>query len=275
MIRARAFAKINLSLRVTGVRRDGFHTLRTVFQSIALHDTLTFRAVKGPFRIACDDPACPVDESNLVWRAAERLWTLGRRTGPLRDTSVRIVKRIPLRAGLAGGSTDAAAAIRALTSLWRIRPTRARIRSIARELGADVPYFLEGGTALGTGRGDRLKPMRDALPAHVVVVVPPFGVSTREAFAWWDRDRGRQDRVNDLQPVVAAEHPEIDRIAEALRSQGARAAALSGSGSAVFGLFDRRSAATFAGRALAAHGRVFLTRTISRAEYGRLGEPAP
>ena len=186
-IRCRAFAKINLDLRVLGVRPDGYHELRTTFQSIALADTLTFTRAPGPFRIDCDDPDCPTDRRNLVWRAAEQVWKAARRRGAPRDLHVKIVKRIPMQAGLGGGSSDAAAALRALAALWRVALTRDRLHRMAAALGADVPYFLEGGTVLGLERGDRLFPLEDIPRAWVVLVVPGFGVSTKKAFSWWDR----------------------------------------------------------------------------------------
>ena len=116
-MRVRAHAKINLSLRVLGVRADGYHELRTVFQSIALHDTLTIRRARGPFRLTMDDPACPSDETNLIWRAAERLWTASGRRGAPRDVAIDVAKRIPMQAGLGGGSSDAAAALQALGAI--------------------------------------------------------------------------------------------------------------------------------------------------------------
>jgi 4-diphosphocytidyl-2C-methyl-D-erythritol kinase len=189
-IACRAFAKINLDLRVLGVRADGYHELRTTFQSIALADDLTFTASPGPFRIACDDPDCPADARNLVWRAAELVWKSGRRRGAPRDVVVTIAKRIPIQAGLGGGSSDGAAAVRALAALWRIRLTRARLHRLAAGMGADVPYFLEGGTVLGRDRGDRLSRLDDRPRAWVVIAVPRFGVSTREAFGWWDQQVG-------------------------------------------------------------------------------------
>jgi len=178
-VRVSAYAKINLSLRVLGVRPDGNHDLRTIFQSIALHDTLTVRARRGPFALECDDPACPADETNLVWRAAEQVWAASGRRGTLRDVEIRLAKRIPLKSGLGGGSSDAAAALRALGSLWRVKD--APLREIAVRLGADVPYFLEGGTVLGLDRGDLLFPLVDHPVAWVTVVVPSFGVSTVDA----------------------------------------------------------------------------------------------
>src|SRR5471030_624639 len=104
VMRVQAFAKINLSLRVLGARDDGYHELRTIFQSIALHDTLTIRAIRGPFQLTCDDPACPADETNLIWRAADRMWKAAGRRGALRDVAIHLDKQIPMQAGLGGGS---------------------------------------------------------------------------------------------------------------------------------------------------------------------------
>src|SRR5205807_2506339 len=133
-IRVRAYAKINLSLRIVSARPDGYHELRTEFQSIALQDTLTVRATPGALRIACTDPRCPTDGSNLVARAAARVWTAAGRRGDPRDVHVRLVKRIPMQAGLGGGSSDGAAALRAFAALWRVPLTPDRLRRIAREL---------------------------------------------------------------------------------------------------------------------------------------------
>jgi 4-diphosphocytidyl-2-C-methyl-D-erythritol kinase len=289
----RAFAKINLDLRVLGVRPDGYHELRTTFQSIALADTLTFARVRGPFRIDCDDPDCPTDRRNLVWRAARRMWKAARRRGVPRGVHVRITKRIPMQAGLGGGSSDAAAALGALAALWRVTLTRDRLHRMAAALGADVPYFLEGGTVLGVERGDRLFPQVDPPRAWVVLLVPRVGVSTKEAFGWWDAGRARrkareahdgQARAgrasNDLQAAVAARHPIVGRLVAALKRAGARHASLSGSGSAVYGLFVRKSEAERAARSLIKLSSVkslagqcrhaVVTRTLSRSECRRL-----
>jgi 4-diphosphocytidyl-2-C-methyl-D-erythritol kinase len=274
-MRVRACAKLNLSLRVLGTRGDGFHELRTIFQSIALHDTLTIRPARGPFRLTCDDPDCPADYTNLIWRAAERMWQAARRRGVPRDVAIDLRKRIPMNAGLGGGSSDAAAAIRAFARLWRVDDRRAR--AIGRELGADVPYFFEGGTVLGLEHGDLLFPLIDRPRAWVVLVLPHFGVSTKDAFAWWDRARrvpvaiDGDDVVNDLEPVVAARHPAIARIVMRLRRAGATHAAMTGSGSTVFGLFATEASAARAARALTspAHA-VRITTTVNRAQYQRL-----
>src|SRR5215470_5184270 len=119
-VRIRAHAKINLDLRVLGMRADGFHELRTVFQAIALYDTITCIPREGPFAIECSTAGVPLDQSNLIWRAADTLWRSLRRSGPVRDVGVNLEKQIPLQAGLGGGSADAAAALVALARVWRI-----------------------------------------------------------------------------------------------------------------------------------------------------------
>ena len=254
-----------------GLRPDGFHELRTTFQSIALADRLTFTVTRGPFYIECDDPAVPTDHSNLIWKAAVQVLAMARRRDPPFGVAVRVEKNIPMQAGLGGGSSDGAAALRALCKLWKVKPTPEQLQHAAARLGADVPYFLEGGTALGFHRGDVLFPLDDIPRAWVVVVVPDFGVSTKDAFDWWDQDnktrgqkrRDRQDRPNDLERVVAKRHPIVGKLVRALNKEGASHASLSGSGSAVFGLFSTRSAAQAAARKLAGP-RTFVTPTLTR-----------
>jgi 4-diphosphocytidyl-2-C-methyl-D-erythritol kinase len=299
-MRVLAFAKINRSLRVLGTRADGYHELRTIFQSIALHDTLTLRPVRGAFELTCDDPACPADESNLVARAAARMWAAAGRSGAPRGLAIHLRKRIPMQAGLGGGSSDAAATLRVLAKRWRV--SDANVRAAAAALGADVPYFLDGGTALGLERGDLLFPLSEPASAWVVLVIPTFGVSTKEAFAWFDASKGARgfqpsdraqhragrpperlaprdsperlalrEMVNDLEGPVAAHHPEIARIISALHRSGATQAAMSGSGSAVFGLFSsRQPAAAAAARLSARSHRTLLTKTLNRQTYQRL-----
>jgi 4-diphosphocytidyl-2-C-methyl-D-erythritol kinase len=270
----RAFAKINLSLRVLGVRPDGYHDLRTILQSIMLHDTLTIRAVRGPFQLTCDDPRCPANPTNLIWRAAEQLWSAAGRPGSPRDISIDLAKRIPIQGGLGGGSSDAAAALRALGRVWRV--DEAHQHTTAAALGADVPYFFEGGTVLGLERGDLLFPLIDSPDAWVVVAVPPFGVSTKEAFGWWDEGApARRKGLNDLEGPVGAHHPQIKRLITAMSRAGASHAAMSGSGSAVVGLFARRKDAVRAAGALGSSraGRgitTMVTRTLNRRRYQAL-----
>jgi 4-diphosphocytidyl-2-C-methyl-D-erythritol kinase len=287
-VRVRAPAKINLTLRVLALRDDGYHELRTVFQSLALHDTLVVTLWRGDFSLECDDPSVPDDASNLVWRAAEKLWAAAGRRGSLHGVRIALGKKIPAQAGLGGGSSDAAATLRALVRLWRVALPETELHAVARDLGADVPYFLTGGgAALGVDRGDLLFPLADRPRQSVVIVRPDFGVSTRDAYAWWDAERHRPARLepvrwsdgtvpasewrNDLEPPVVARHPEISRLIGDLRRCGAVHAAMSGSGSAVFGLFDRETTARKAAGTLDRPGRLVLTTTtVDRRRYGRL-----
>jgi 4-diphosphocytidyl-2-C-methyl-D-erythritol kinase len=294
-VTVRAHAKINLDLRVLGPRADRYHELRTVFQSIALHDVLECVPREGPFAIECDVAGVPLDSSNLVWRAAQALWRALRRSGSVRDVLIRLQKHIPLQAGLGGGSGDAAAALLGLSRLWNVPIRPAQLTDVAAALGADVPFFLSGGTALGLGRGDEVYPLAD-LPRHwVVLLVPGFGVSTADAYNWYDSERdlarggGSREAqhvpgpwpsraaqmINDLEAPIARHHPEIDQMRLALRRAGALAAAMSGSGSAVFGLFQKRADALSAVERLSGSGwRVLLTESLDRGEYARRSRPA-
>ena len=291
-VAARAHAKINLDLRVLGTRVDGFHELRTVFQAVALHDTVTCVPREGPLAIECDVAGVPLDHGNLVWRAADVLWRSIRRPGAPRDVLIRLDKRIPLQAGLGGGSADAAATLLALTRLWGVPVRASQLTDIAATLGADVPFFLSGGTALGLGRGDEVYPLAD-LPRHwIVLVIPGFGVSSADAYKWYDQerdlDRGPREpqhvpgpwpsraaqMINDLEAPIARHHPEIDQMKLALRRAGALAAAMSGSGSTVFGLFQRRKDAVTAVTRLSGAGwRVMLTESLDRSAYTRSQRP--
>ena len=289
-----ASAKINLDLRILGVRPDGFHDLKTIFQSLALHDVLTFTARRGPFAIECDNPKIPTDERNLIWKAASILWrTAGGRGDVPRDAVVGLRKRVPAEAGLGGGSADAAMAILGLATIWKMHLDVPTLSRVASAVGADVPFFLIGGTALGLGRGDDIYPLVDLPRTYVVVVRPQFGVSTADAYGWFDneprrvaREAGRKrlpdswpewsaNLRNDLEPVVTAHHPTIGRIKASLLAAGAVFAAMSGSGSAVFGLFERMDAARRTAADLSRPGWLVLsTRTVTRAEYGARLRPA-
>jgi len=290
----RAHAKVNLDLRVLGSRPDGYHELRTVFQTIELHDTLVCRPRAGEFTLKSRGASVPLDRTNLVWIAAAALWKALGREGDPRDTTITITKNIPVSAGLGGGSANAAAALHALAKLWGGAPLTL-LREVAGGIGADVPFFLSGGTALGLGRGEEIYPLVD-LPRHwIVLLVPGFGVSTVEAYRWYDDDRDvdrgvvrdpqrvpgpwpsrAAEMINDLEPPIARRHPEIDQMKAALRKAGALAAAMSGSGSAVFGLFQNRADATTAAQRLSGSGwRVLLTESLGRVDYARRSRPLP
>lgn len=287
-IRVRAAAKINLSLGVGAVRADGYHQVRTVLQAVELHDTLTFSERPGPFTMTCSDPDVPADARNLIWRAALELANAAGRPG-IDGIAVRVQKRVPMEAGLGGGSADAAATLRALSRIWKLNLEPTALASVARQLGADVPFFLMGGAAYGSGRGDDLLPLADIRPFHVVIARPAVGVQTAAAYRWFDEDGAGQAPAqalaawpeallsvrNDLEPSVTRRHPEVAGLVARLEQAGAEAAAMSGSGSAVFGLFGDPRRAGRAARAVAGPGvRVFRTRTLGRRAYARLVAPA-
>jgi 4-diphosphocytidyl-2-C-methyl-D-erythritol kinase len=284
-----AFAKINLDLRVLGTRPDGFHDLKTIFQSLALFDNVTVTTRRGPLTVTCDEPDIPTDRRNLVWKAASLLHRVstGKSAAP-RDLAIDLRKRVPSEAGLGGGSSDAAMTLLALNALWKLDLDLATLSRIGARLGADVPYFLVGGTALGLGRGDDIYPLTDMPPVHVVILRPGFGVATADAYQWFDEEARRPSKEpaprvvppgwpawsamlrNDLEAPVVRHHPAIGRIRQSLLDAGARFAAMSGSGSAVFGLFERGEAARRTANDLSRPGWLSLhTRTLPRKEYAR------
>jgi len=270
-ITIRAFAKINLSLRVSSVRPDGFHDVRTILQTIDLFDRVKCEALRGPFQIRCDMPGVPTDRTNLAWKAAQLLWEAGGHSGEPRNTVVTLQKNIPMKAGLGGGSSNAAAALLALRRLWKLRVPDEQIHALAAKLGSDVPFFLVGGTALGLGRGEEVYPLENLPRYRVVLVIPPFGVATNDAYAWLDAKRLVEPRslfgrlpatllgltmsaVNDLEGPVTARHPVIGQLKQRFTDRGALMAAMSGSGSTVFGVFKSAAAANRAARGLNTEG---------------------
>jgi 4-diphosphocytidyl-2-C-methyl-D-erythritol kinase len=288
-VRLPSFAKINLDLRILGTRPDGYHNLRTIFQSLALFDNVTVSTRRGPLTVTCDEPDIPTDRRNLVWRAASLLHrvTTGKSTAP-RNITIDLRKRVPSEAGLGGGSSNAAMTLMALNLLWKLDLDLPTLMRIGARLGADVPYFLSGGTALGLGRGDDVYPLADLPPVNVVILRPGFGVATNDAYQWFDEEtrRALKDPVprlvppgwpawsaslrNDLEVPVVRHHPAIGRIRQSLLDAGATFAAMSGSGSAVFGLFERADAARRTANDLARPGWLSLhTRTLNRREYAR------
>ena len=284
----RPSAKINLTLRVGPRRPDGFHDVQTLLQSIDLHDTLRLTSRRGPFVLESRSTEIPLDRTNLIWRAADLLWRVLGHSGEPRDALVTVDKAIPTAAGLGGGSADAAAALVGLNTLWKGELGRRELLGLAAELGSDVPFFLYGGTAIGLGRGEEMYPLADIARQYLIIVKPPFAVATADVYRWLDEDRhakvGSESRpgeieagwpvgpirlVNDLAPPVTRRHPEIAASMDVLMGEGAVAAAMSGSGSAVFGVFSSRAAKRTA-RILRQPGWLVLpVRTLSRLEAVR------
>jgi 4-diphosphocytidyl-2-C-methyl-D-erythritol kinase len=229
----KSYAKINWSLRITGKRADGFHELETVFQTITLHDDLVFRD-SDTLTLTCDDPTIPVDDTNLVIRAARAVGA---------TAAIELRKRIPAGGGLGGGSSNAATTLRALG--------HGDLRDIALSLGSDVPFFLVGGTAYATGRGEKLTPIESMAGIPLLLVLPEERVSTREAFAsitHYSEPLGRDAYrdfsafTNDFEEPVFARISRLRQLKERLYASGARWAQMSGSGSALFGVYENAAA---------------------------------
>ena len=287
----KAYAKINIGLDVLGRREDGYHKLKMVMQTIDLCDDVLLgweEGGNGPeIRILCDTPGVPCDQRNLAFRAAEAFFRYclekeGRRFAGILE--IRLVKRIPAAAGLAGGSSDAAAVLRGLDRMLETGLQTAELQRIALPLGADIPYCVSGGTALAEGIGEVLTPLPALPDCGIVLVKPPFDCSTAEIYGTLHADSLRPADHPDMDRVLqalrtgdlrdAAEHmgnvleipalklhPEIGMIKQALRRKGATGASMSGSGSAVFGIFEDREAAERACRALGENrteGQIFL-----------------
>ena len=290
-MRIRSYAKINLGLEVLGVRADGYHELRTIFQSIDLHDDVVLRVRGRGVTVRCDHPLVPSDGANLAAQAAE---AIRKHCGIAQGVEIDIRKRIPVGGGLGGGSSNAAAVLVGLDRLFKLG-LGADLHRIARRLGADVPYFLLGGTALGLARGDEVYPLRRQLRGHVVLVDPGLPVSTAAVFQRLDGsltprensssifyfvsrdlegDEAYRLLINDLEEAALEEAPALAqqarRIQAVLVQAGSRLAALSGSGSTYFGYFQDVRRARRAQAALVAEGfRALRARTVPLDEYRR------
>lgn len=266
-------AKINLGLHVLRRRSDGFHDIETVFLRLPWHDRLIAEPA-GRLTFTCSDAALPAGEGNLCMRAAKRLRAV---FSVERGAALHLEKRLPYGAGLGGGSSDAAATLRLLSELWDLGADEAALHEIAASIGSDVPFFLNGPAAYATGRGEQLMPLTGAagkpyrLPSALVVAVPEAAISTAEAYAAVtpndtarpdlravvrsnDLARWRAELVNDFEASVFETHPEVAALRDLLRDAGAGYAALSGSGSAVFGVFPGEEGAEAAAEAVRQSG---------------------
>jgi 4-diphosphocytidyl-2-C-methyl-D-erythritol kinase len=274
-------AKINLFLQVLGHRDDGYHELRTLMGCIGLHDTLVLRMGTSRNAIICSHPDVPADETNLALKAALAYnRALADKTSliPL-NLSIELIKRIPVGAGLGGGSSDAAAVLNGLNRYYNNPLSDEKLHALALSLGADVPFFVHGQPAIATGVGEHLELYTGLSPWGVVVVYPGFGLSTAEVFKnlnlrltkcekqlrYFPFKYGKIDIArhlcNDLETVAVHRFPVIETIKKELLNQGALGSLMTGSGSAVFGLFSDLEAAHRAGDALAGNAdwQIFAT----------------
>jgi len=277
----RSFAKINLGLEIVGLRPDGYHDIRTLFQTVSLSDELTLEpAPDGLLELAGNDPSIAWGRTNLVHRAARLLQGEG---GASKGARIAVRKSVPPGRGLGGGSSNAAAALLALNELWGLGLGPDALARLARGLGADVPYFLKGGLCLGEDIGDRLTPIADLEPLPCLVLFPPFGISTPSIYAGVDpslTSPAKDSKIvrflesgdlglleNDLERVIFRAHPELERWTRFFREQGALLSQVSGSGSAVYGLFPDTASAEAARRRLPGEPDARLAVTLPREVY--------
>lgn len=292
-VTVRANAKVNLFLKVDGLRADGFHEIETVYHSVTLADTITVSRAGSGVTVECSDPDVPLDSTNLAARAAEAIIRAGiGREGALPHPfglRIEIDKRIPVGSGLGGGSADAAGALLATDRVAGLGLAEPELEELAEGLGADVKFLVRGGCAVGRGKGDNLERIDPLPPLPVVIVVPPVIVST----AWAYRSlkiplttgRTRLNIVtdalkkgeifslrdvleNDFEKLIFDRFPETARARDDLLGMGAQTALLSGSGSAVYGIFTDRGraeacGATFSRRGLRAFVAAFAARGVT------------
>ena len=279
----RAFAKINLDLRILGRRLDGYHEIRTILQTIDWYDEIRIEPADTFQFVSLGRPLEYVNgASNLVVRAVQEF---ERATGQPVLAHIELVKNIPAGAGLGGGSADAAVTLMGLQQMYGEMLAPDEFLRCLRSLGSDVPFFATGGKALGTGRGDEVIPQEDEANYWLVVVHPEVHISTVEAYSWLTVSGesntikgfynpsapGREVDLpgNDFESAVFKRHPVLKDIQSTLLREGARLALLSGSGSAVFGRFDSEEQAVNAACQLDQYGRARVSRPISRLEYLR------
>jgi 4-diphosphocytidyl-2-C-methyl-D-erythritol kinase len=285
-----SFAKINWFLRILGKRDDGFHELCTVFQTVSLHDRLTF-SESDQIILTCDDENIPTDDKNLIVKAAK---ILRGKHGIKKGAKIHLEKRIPAPGGLGGGSSNAAVALLGLSKLWRIESDFDELPEIGKRLGSDVPFFFHGGTAFGAGRGTEVFELDDLEENYILIATPDIAVSTAEAFARINAahltnkasksilqicrneaqalNLRQAELVNDFEKTVFENEFEIRRVKEKLLACGSVRALMSGSGASVFGVFETEQKLKIASDELKSEQswRVFSVRTISRREYQAL-----
>ncbi len=287
-----AYAKINLTLEVIGRRGDGYHELASVMQTISLYDTLSLRPGAGAEQTLVCDVAELAGADNLALRAAAALARASERE---RGVALELRKEIPAQGGLGGGSSDAAVTLMALERLWGVRLAAGELAALAASLGSDVPFFLEGGTALVTGRGEQVEALPDADPFWVVLAKPPVTISTARAFGALtpsDYADGAASAevaetvrrgapvplgrlVNSFEASVLREFAPVARTRAALVAAGAPVVRLSGSGPTLFAPFPSLAPAAEVWRRMVAEGHaVWLVRSVPRAEVMRSLPPA-
>ena len=284
MLKEKARAKINLTLDILGKRSDGYHEVSMVMQQISLADELYLTKKKSGISLVIEGSDLPADEHNLAWQAAKVFFS---ECGQLGGVNIHLIKNIPLAAGLAGGSADAAAVLRGLFRLYGMEMDLDKLCHLGAQLGSDVPFCIAGGTALSTGRGEILQRLYDVPSIFLVLAKPPIAVSTAWAYRHYDEvaekiihpENEAMCRCirsgdiagiagllcNVLESVTIKRYAVISRYKELMLEQGAMASMMSGSGPTVFGLVENRGTANKIADCLRASTKadVFVTRTMN------------
>ena len=280
-MRLQAFAKINLGLDVLGKREDGYHEVRMIMQTIRMYDQLDMRkSVEPGIHLTTNKKYIPVDENNLVWRAAKLMMDT---CGIIEGVSIHLHKVIPVAAGMAGGSSDAAATLVGMNRLFHCGLSKEKLMELGVQIGADVPYCVLRGTALAEGIGEKLTVLSPMPDCWILIGKPGISVSTKYVYTTLDLNTdtvhpdidgmkkaledgnlyGITERMgNVLQDVTIPAYPEVERIKEQMKTLGAVNAMMSGSGPTVFGIFDNEEKAQEACQKLRESGscqQVFLT----------------
>lgn len=251
----KAYAKINLGLDVVGILENGYHEVKMVMQTVGIYDELSFERAESGIAVTTDSGELPTDENNLIYKAAKLMFdTYGIREG----IRIHLQKNIPIAAGMAGGSTDAAATMKGINRLFDLGCSLRELMELGVQIGADVPYCVMGGTALAEGIGEKLTALAPAPECFLVVAKPDINVSTKYVYEHLDAEgvekhpdidgmvkaiaegslQGILDRMgNVLENVTVKAHPIIDTIKERMRELGAVGSMMSGSGPTVFGIF--------------------------------------
>jgi 4-diphosphocytidyl-2-C-methyl-D-erythritol kinase len=274
-MKIKAYAKINIGLNILGKRQDGYHDLETVFHRIDLADEILLEP-SSTIGFTCDSSGVPSDDSNLCLRAAH---LLQQECGTLRGVQVSLTKRIPIGAGLGGGSSDAATTLLGLNKFWGLNLSRQNLQTLALKLGSDVPYFLHYNSARASGRGEILEYFPLDLPFWILLVYPMLQVPTTWAYGQLrsteysgnrltkefllatlhQPEKLRTSITNDFEPPVFKQYPELKEIKESLVKSGAIFALMSGSGSAVYGFFPDYKKAQALSTDLAKRYQIFIT----------------
>ena len=282
MIKETAYAKINIGLDIVERRPDGYHNIDTIMQAVSLGDEIYLEKAPG-ITIKCSDSTIPVNKSNTIYIAANAFFNKAGIDYQKNGVSVNLVKHIPSQAGLGGGSSDAAAMLRALNKLYCTNFSTSILRELALEVGSDVPFCIEGGTQRAKGRGEKLTVLSDFNNINIVIVMPDETVETAYAYSLYTRaespvhpDMQTIEKTileknlkelencmrNTFESLIFTVKPAIEKAKHDILETGALSASLTGSGAAVFGIYNSKDSAQLAYLSLSEKYKTYLTKTI-------------